>query len=209
MEKYMSPQETLTEIRHLMERSSRFMSLSGLSGIMAGIYAILGAAAAYYYAAAQDLLNQKGYDFATTGDKDRLVFLLTDATLVLVLAVGTGIWLTTRKAKEDGNSLLDAAAKKLVINLAIPLVAGGLFCVGLLYHGDLIFIVPAMLTFYGLALVHASKYTRDDVRSLGIAQIALGLLSLFIAGYGLLLWTIGFGALHIAYGTYMYLKYEK
>lgn len=209
MEKYSSPQETLTEIRHLMERSSRFMSLSGFSGVMAGIYAILGAAAAYYYAAAQDLLDQKAYDFATSADKDRLVFLLTDATVVLLLAVGTGIWLTTRKAKEDGNSLFDAGAKKLIINLAIPLVAGGLFCVGLLYHGDLIFVVPAMLTFYGLALVHASKYTRDDVRSLGMAEIALGLLSLFIADYGLILWTIGFGVMHIAYGTYMYLKYEK
>lgn len=209
MEKYSSPQETLTEIRHLMERSSRFMSLSGFSGVMAGIYAILGATAAYYYAAAQDLLDQKAYDFATSADKDRLVFLLTDATVVLLLAVGTGIWLTTRKAKEDGNSLFDAGAKKLIINLAIALVAGGLFCVGLLYHGDLIFVVPAMLTFYGLALVHASKYTRDDVRSLGMAEIALGLLSLFIADYGLILWTIGFGVMHIAYGTYMYLKYEK
>lgn len=207
--KYTSPQETLTEIRHLMERSSRFMSLSGFSGIMAGVYAILGAAAAYYYTSAPELLNQRGYEFTTTGDRDRLFFLLADAAVVLVLAVGTGIWLTTRKAKKDGNSLLDAAAKKLIINLAIPLVAGGIFCVGLLYHGDLLFVVPAMLTFYGLALVHASKYTRDDVRSLGMTEIALGLISLFIAGYGLLLWTIGFGVLHIVYGTYMYLKYEK
>lgn len=209
MEKYTSPQETLSEIRHLMERSSRFMSLSGFSGILAGIYAITGAAAAYVYANAPDLLDREGYDFASGADKDRLLFLLADAALVLVLAVGTGIWLTTRKARKDGNSLLDAAAKKLIINLAIPLFTGGVFCIGLLYHGDLIFIVPAMLIFYGLALVHGSKYTRDDVRTLGIAEIVLGLIALFIADYGLLLWTIGFGALHIVYGTYMYLKYEK
>lgn len=209
MEKYTSPQETLSEIRHLMERSSRFMSLSGFSGILAGIYAITGAAAAYVYANAPDLLDREGYDFASGADKDRLLFLLADAALVLILAVGTGIWLTTRKARKDGNSLLDAAAKKLIINLAIPLFTGGVFCIGLLYHGDLIFIVPAMLIFYGLALVHGSKYTRDDVRTLGIAEIVLGLIALFIADYGLLLWTIGFGALHLVYGTYMYLKYEK
>lgn len=201
MEKYTSPEETLTEIRHLMERSSRFISLSGFSGIFAGIYALIGALAAYYY------LNTTGGAAEDTGDA--LLFLMTDAALVLVLAIGTGILLTTRKAKKDGNSLLDAAAKKLLINLAIPLVTGGIFCLALIYHGNTFYAAPAMLIFYGLSLVHASKYTRDLVRSLGMAEIALGLISLFVTGYGLLFWALGFGVLHIAYGAYMYFKYEK
>lgn len=201
MEKYTSPEETLTEIRHLMERSSRFISLSGFSGIFAGIYALIGAMAAYYY------LNTTGGAAEDRGEA--LLFLMTDAALVLVLAVATGILLTTRKAKKDGNSLLDAAAKKLLINLAIPLVTGGIFCLALIYHGNTFYVAPAMLIFYGLSLVHASKYTRDLVRSLGMAEIALGLISLFMAGYGLLFWALGFGVLHIAYGTYLYFKYEK
>ena len=204
IEKYTSPEETLTEIRHLMERSSRFISLSGLSGVLAGIYALAGAISAYYLVYGQDP------DTAFAYDRDRSLFTLVGiAALVLILAIGTGILLTTRKARKDGNSLLDAAAKKLIINLCIPLFSGGVFCLGLIYRGDWFYVVPCMLIFYGLALVHASKYTRDDVRSLGIAEIGLGLASIFIAGYGLLFWTLGFGVLHIIYGTYMYYKYEK
>ena len=209
MEKYTSPEETLTEIRHLMERSSRFISLSGFSGIFAGIYALVGALAAYYYLNAHR--NTDGKDAYPPGvpEYDQLLFLAGDALMVLILAIGTGIFLTTRRAKKDGNSLLDAAAKKLIINLAIPLLTGGVFCIALVYHGNTFYIAPAMLIFYGLALVHASKYTRDDVRSLGMTEIAMGLISMFMPGYGLLFWAIGFGALHIAYGAYMYNKYEK
>jgi hypothetical protein len=206
MEKYTSPEETLTEIRHLMERSSRFISLSGFSGVFAGVYALLGAAAAFYYLGSA---SPGSTYFDNTHRSDAVLFLAADAFLVLILAVGTGILLTTRKAKKDGNSLLDAAAKKLLINLSIPLVTGGIFCIALIYHGNTFYVAPATLIFYGLALVHASKYTRDDVRSLGMAEIALGVISLFIVGYGLLFWALGFGILHIAYGMYMYYKYER
>ena len=41
--------ETLSEIRTLMERSSKFLSLSGISGISAGIIAIVGVVAASIY----------------------------------------------------------------------------------------------------------------------------------------------------------------
>ncbi|MGC1242823.1 MAG: hypothetical protein WA874_14625 [Chryseosolibacter sp.] len=207
--KYTSPEETLTEIRLLMERSSRFISLSGFSGVFAGIYALLGAGAAWYFLKSIRNAETRYASEPGMNDYDLLIFLSVDAALVLILAVGTGILLTTRKAKKDGNSLLDAAAKKLIVNLAIPLVTGGIFCLALVYHGNTFYVAPAMLVFYGLALVHASKYTRDDVRSLGMAEIALGSLSLFMVGYGLLFWALGFGVLHIAYGTYMYFKYEK
>ena len=208
MEKYTSPEETLTEIRHLMERSSRFMSLSGLSGVMAGIYALIGAWAAYYYIGLDQGLAGEDLN-AIVANRNLFLFLLGDAVVVLVLAVGTGILLTTRKAQKDGSSLFDSAAKRLIINLSIPLISGGIFCAGLLYHGYVMFVVPTMLVFYGLALVHASKYTRDDVRSLGIAQVLLGFISMFVGNYALVFWGLGFGLLHIAYGTYMYIKYEK
>jgi len=34
--------DTLQDIRKMMQRSSRFISLSGLSGIAAGIWALIG-----------------------------------------------------------------------------------------------------------------------------------------------------------------------
>lgn len=202
-EKYISPEETLTEIRQLMERSSRFISLSGFSGVFAGIYAIIGALVAYYRLHADDSSGQ------LPDHQGTLTFLVADALIVLVLAVGTGIFLTTRRARADGNSIMDAAAKKLLINLSIPLVTGGIFCIALIGRGDWFYLAPSMLIFYGLALLHASKYTRDVVRSLGITEIVVGILALFAGGNGLFFWAFGFGVLHILYGIYMYLKFEK
>ena len=206
-----SPLETLTEIKQLMERSSRFISLSGLSGVFAGLYALAGAYAAYDYLGLEGVGYFSGRFLAenVSSRSEKLGFLIVDAVIILCLAVGTGIYLTTRKAKKDGNSIFDSTAKKLIINLSIPLAVGGIFCLALYFHGGFIFIAPALLVFYGLALINASKYTRNDIRWLGIVEIALGLLSSFVVGYGLLFWAIGFGVLHIIYGAYMYFKYEK
>lgn len=204
-----SPIETLAEIRQLMERSSRFISLSGLSGVFAGVYALLGAYVAYQYLNMSLTVSRKYLYAEGRSFFDFVLFLVADALIVLVLAVGTGIFLTTQKAKKDGNSLFDTAAKKLLINLAIPLVCGGLLCVSMLFHRVFGFIAPAMLIFYGLALIHASKYTLNTIRYLGFAEIALGLVSSIFIGYGLFFWALGFGVLHIVYGTFMYFKYEQ
>ena len=206
-----SPLETLTEIKQLMERSSRFISLSGLSGVFAGFYALAGAYAAYNCLGLEGVGYFSGTFLAenVASRSAKLGFLLSDAIIILCLAIGTGIYFTTRKAKKDGNSIFDATAKKLIVNLSIPLGVGGIFCLALYFHGAFIFIAPALLVFYGLALINASKYTRNDIRGLGVAEISLGLLSSFVVGYGLLFWTIGFGVLHIVYGAYVYFKYEK
>ena len=204
-----SPLETLAEIKHLMERSSRFISLSGLSGVFSGVYALAGAYAAYSYLNLDGLGYLSGREFYEPFTHDSTFpFLLSDALLVLVLAIGTGIFLTTRKAKKDGNSIFDNTARKLIMNLIIPLFTGGLFCLALIYQGALILVPSSMLIFYGLSLVHASSYTRNDIRVLGMIEIALGLISLFVIGYGLLFWALGFGVMHIVYGSYMYYKYE-
>jgi len=91
----------------------------------------------------------------------------------------------------------------------IPLVAGGLFVGGLLYHNEWRLVAPACLVFYGLALVNASKYTLTDIRYLGLLEIVLGLVNLYYADYGLYYWAIGFGLLHIIYGLIMWWKYDK
>lgn len=203
----------LSEIRSLMERSSRFISLSGLSGVAAGVFAILGAAAAYYYLGTHSFKSDAYYEYAKTStgetNKDFYAFFFADAMLVLVASVITGSVLTIRKARKKGQPTWDATAKRLLINILVPLVTGGLFCLVLLYHNLVGLVAPATLIFYGLALLNASKYTLDDIRYLGICEIGLGLIASVYIGYGLIFWTIGFGLLHIVYGTLMYNKYEK
>ena len=205
--------ETLREIRSLMERSSRFISLSGLSGVAAGCFALLGAAAMYLYLDSAPFSNRAPYYEAVLQNGrwglSYLTFFLLDAGLVLIAALGSGIYFTTRKARRRGQPVWDALTRRLLINLLIPLFTGGVFILALFHHGFLGLIAPATLIFYGLALVNASKYTLNDIRRLGITEIALGLTAAFRPGFGLEIWTLGFGVLHIVYGILMYWKYER
>lgn len=213
MESRKTPSETLAEIRSLMERSSRFISLSGLSGIAAGLFAILGAALVYIYLDMIPFDGKRLYYVeaihSTKWGMNYITFFLLDAVFILIGAISCGIFFTTRKAKRKGQKVWDALSQRLLINLIIPLVTGGIFCLGLFNHGLFGLLAPTTLVFYGLALVNASKYTLTDIRNLGYCEIVLGLLSLFFLGYGLEVWVIGFGFLHIIYGSLMYWKYER
>ncbi|MGZ2370776.1 hypothetical protein ACXR6G_13425 [Ancylomarina sp. YFZ004] len=196
--------EDLKDIKQMMNRSSRFISLSGLSGISAGILAIIGAYLAYQTIYAnQDYLVYR----QTILSIENLSTLLIIALTTLLLSIGSGVFFTTRKAKRNKQKLWDSQTKTLLINLFIPLATGGILCLILLLKGFIGIIAPLTLIFYGLALVNASKYTLEEVRSLGIVEIILGLLGIYFIGYGLIIWTIGFGILHIVYGTIMHLKY--
>ena len=204
--------ETLTEIRSLMERSSRFISLSGLSGIFAGIFALLGATAvAVNYGFTFDSMFYYGKAELETGEANLsfYIFFGIIALSMVVASLTFGYYFTSKKAKKNNLAVWDSSAKRLLINLFIPLVTGGLFCAILIYHELLPLVVPSTLIFYGLALLNASKYTLNDIRFLGICEIILGLASAIFVKYGLLCWTIGFGLLHIIYGTAMYYKYER
>lgn len=198
----------LKEIRSMMERSTRFLSLTGWSGIMAGIYALIGAFVGYtLYFENKEQLIYNTLDAAAMNDKSLQFFFL--AAAVLVLAIGTAIFLSWRKSKHTGEPLWNAAARRLAVNLMIPLASGGVFILILFSKGLFGLIAPVSLIFYGLALVNASKFTFEEVKYFGIIEIILGLIASYFIGYGLLFWAIGFGFLHIVYGVYMHLKYER
>ena len=200
--------ETLQDIKRMMERSSRFISLSGLSGVSAGICAIVGAWIAHGYlrSYAVEVTNDTGV--VSAGDMLEMRMLVL-AVGVLVAALLTSTWFTWRKARKSHLPIWDHASKKLAINMAIPLAAGGFFALGLLQHSGWNFIAPACLVFYGLALVNASKYTLTDIRYLGFLEIALGCINMYFPHEGLYFWTTGFGLLHIIYGLIMWWKYER
>lgn len=204
--------DTLREIRALMERSSQFLSLSGLSGVIAGLAALAGVAAAYWYLGLS--ITDPGYYKRATGangapDASFYTFLAIDIAIVLLVALAASFILTIKKARQQKQPVWDATAKRLLINMLLPLLVGGLYCLVLLYHQLIAFIAPATLLFYGLALINASKYTVTNIRYLGLMQIVTGLVASVQIEYGLLFWAFGFGVLHIAYGITMYFKYDK
>lgn len=191
----------ISEIKDLMNKSSRFISLSGLSGILAGVYALIGAAIAYWL-----VVTYSNGVLILDGQIFRLCLLTL--FMVAFLSVITGIFLTTRKAKKNGAKIWDATSKRLVFNFLIPLLVGGAYILIILNQGKYGQSGGLMLIFYGLALVNASKYSIGDIRYLGYIQIILGLIGAFAPGYGFWLWVIGFGFMHIIYGTWMHFKYD-
>ncbi|CAL67512.1 conserved hypothetical protein, membrane [Christiangramia forsetii KT0803] len=207
-EKYL---QDLSEIKNMMNRSSRFISLSGLSGIFAGIYAIIGAMTAKLILAQNASVYINGYDsvVANIEKSDLVMQLVLVAIAVLVLAIGTAVFLTTRKARNNNQKIWDNTSKRLLINFFAPLFAGGIFCLVLLQYELVGLIAPAMLIFYGLALVHASKYTFGDLKGLGYANLILGLIATQFIGYGIYFWAVGFGIFHIIYGIWMHNKYDR
>jgi len=203
--------EQLNQIRTMMEESSKFISLSGLSGILAGITALAGAAYGYFIIKSNMSSSLfDGFYFPLNGISISVFWqLLFAATITLIIAVSIGIVLTVKKAKKKGQPIWGSTSKRLLVNLLLPLLAGGCFSLALAYHGLFGLIAPVTLIFYGLSLLNASKYTLGDIRNLGLLEIALGLIASFFIGYGILFWAIGFGALHIVYGVVMYFKYDK
>ena len=191
----------INEIKNLMNKSSRFISLSGLSGIMAGIYALVGASIAYYLV--QN--SVRGYLIL-----DGTVYRICFAILIAVagLSVFTGIALTTRKAKKNNEKIWDNSSKRLLFNFLVPLVSGGIYILIILNQERYGHTAALMLIFYGLALVNASKYSIGDIKFLGFIQIILGLICALMPSYGFWFWVVGFGIMHIIYGTWMHFKYD-
>ncbi|HEY0272608.1 MAG TPA: hypothetical protein VGC22_05435, partial [Chitinophaga sp.] len=199
--------QALHDIKRIMERSTRFLSLSGLSGVGAGLTALAGAYVAHlriaYYnrlaagslraasvfnvndselydhqrRALQASLDQAG-GTAALWDRLRLELLVL-AAAVLIVAFCIGLYFTWRKASREGASLWDNTSRRMAMNMALSLGTGGLFILGSIYHHYDLTIGPACLVFYGLALINVGKYTVRDVRYLGLTEIALGLINLF------------------------------
>ena len=200
-------EKDLASIRTMMERSAKFLSLSGLSGVLAGIYALIGAGAAYYIV--QYPVSPFDYRTYSIREGDTILVLIFIAIVVLAASISTGLWFSNKKAKKSGLSLWSPTTRKLIVNISIPLVTGGIFILVMLYTGHFGLAAPASLIFYGLALIQGSPNTYDEIRYLGFSEIILGLVSAIYPGYGLIFWALGFGVLHIVYGAIMYNRYDK
>jgi predicted lysophospholipase L1 biosynthesis ABC-type transport system permease subunit len=196
----------IAEMRAMMERNSKFLSLSGLSGLSAGLCALAGAVAAWVYLG-------RSFDYIRTPfahtREEMYSFLILDALLVMGSAIGLALLFSLRMARKRKLPVWNASGKHLLINLAIPLVVGGAFCLILLGQGAIAFIPASMLLFYGLALLNASKFTLPEIRYLAFTELILGLACAVWIGHGLWFWALGFGIAHIVYGAVMYFKYER
>ena len=196
----------ISEIRGMMERHSKFLSLSGLSGLSAGLCALIGAIVAWFYLGKS--LDFAGFPMRHT-TQELYWFFVIDAGLVMVCALALATLFSLRMARKKSIPIWSPSGKLLMINLLSPLVVGGAFCLILLFHGELEIIPAAMLLFYGLALLNASKFTLPEIRYLAFTELILGLACTLWWQHSLIFWALGFGIGHIVYGGVMYFKYER
>lgn len=203
--------QTLSEIRELMERSSKFLSLSGLSGVFAGIFALIGAGFAYARFKTDWLVEAMAPVITYQGNtKSEIIsFLVWDGVLVLLASLSVAIFLTIKKAKKRGLNVWNNTSKRMLLAVLVPLTTGGIFCIAMLYYGFIWLVFPATLLFYGLALVSASRFTYPELFYLGLSEIVIGCIALFLTQFAIFFWAAGFGILHIIYGTAMYNRYDR
>ncbi len=196
--------DEIKEIKKMMEQSTRFLSLSGLSGVLIGVYALIGSFMAYKMIYLPGPLEyRKVYANQITTE----LFLL--AAGLLLVSLSTVVWLTFSKIRKTNQKFWSAGSRRLLINLAIPLITGGILILIFSYRGVYAVVAPFYLVFYGLALVNAAKYTRQEIFYMGLVEIGLGLLSALFPGIGLIFWALGFGLVHLIYGTVMHFRYDR
>jgi hypothetical protein len=209
--------ETLKDIKTMMERSSRFISLSGLSGVAAGICGLIGAGFAYRVLAPLQLegnISNKARSLHETGisiiiNEENASYLLQVALVTLLAAMVLAFLFTWLRSRKSGTILWGTVSRKLTISMLIPMAIGGIFLLKLMEEGSYALLAPGCLIFYGLALVNASSYTLVEIKWLGYCELVTGLIALFITRYGLYFWAFGFGLLHIVYGILMWNRYER
>jgi hypothetical protein len=198
--------ETLHDIKRMMERSSRFISLSGWSGISAGFCALAGAEFAHLRIVRYYQWEYLQYPGAITQLKYDLIQI---AVFTFVVSFILASLFTFIKSRKQGVAIWGTAARRLMWNTFLPIATGGFFIWHLIEGKDYGLVAPASLIFYGLALVNGSKYTMGEVRWLGYGEIILGIINCWFPGKGIIFWSLGFGVLHILYGVAMWWKYER
>lgn len=204
--KMKKPEQELAEIKAMMERSTRFISLSGLSGVLAGIYALIGSGMVWYWIYAP--VTKFGEDLERLGTRELMNRTLLTGFIVLILALSSAYLLSQKKSKKTATKFWSPSSRRFLSTLFIPVISGGLFSFALIHEGYFHLIAASTLVFYGLGLINAAHFTLNEIKNLGYGQLILGLIAAFHPEYGLICWALGFGILHIIYGSMMYYKYD-
>ena len=206
-----NPKEDLQAIREIMERSSKFLSLSGLSGVFAGVCALIGAAVAWFFVLGSGSLHYDEFlcSVGASPFNQVSINLAIIAMIVLMSAILGAFYFSYRNAQKSAQKLWTSSTRRLLVYLFIPLVSGGIFVLILFFRNTVDLIASATLIFYGLSLVNAGKFTLGEIHYLGLTEIVLGILAGIFFNHGLLFWVLGFGVMHIIYGTVMYYRHER
>jgi len=174
--------EDLRFIRQTMENGNAFTAVPGWGGVGMGVTALAASA----IAAGQE----------TAGSW------LGVWAIEAVLAAAIGAWAIERKARRFELPVLSGTGRKVLLGFAPPALAGIIITVALWTAGATELIPGAWLLLYGVAVVAAGTFSVRVVPLMGACFMILGVLTLLVVpGAGNLMLALGFGALHVVFGT--------
>lgn len=206
MENHEEQLAAIQEMRNLMDHATRFKSISGLSGMIAGILSLISLYIVYLRTGISPFEVEALDRIWHSSNQIQISCIFIG---LLIACLGLGLYMAGRNARQAGKSAWDGSAKRLAFSLLIPVLTGGVFSVLLIQLGLVALLAPVTLLFYGMGLLSASKYTLEAVRTVGLILIGLGLFATGFLSYGLVIWALGFGLVHILYGFIIYVKYER
>jgi len=180
--------DNLRFIRETMERAGSFTAVPGWGGVAMGASALIAAS----IAARQPTLERW------------LVTWLLEAAFAMALAVLA----IRRKAKAAKGPVLSAPARRFVLSFAPPLIVGGLLT-AVLYRAGLPAAIPGTwLLLYGTGVVTGGAFSVRVVPVMGLCFMFIGAVALFCPlAWGTALLAVGFGGLHLIFGTIIARRY--
>ena len=180
--------ENLRYIRQTMERSATFTSIPGAGGVVMGIVALAASAVA-----------------ARQTSADR--WLATWLAGAAVAAV-CGLIAMSRKARRGGMNLTGTTARRFALGMAAPFVAGAAITYDLWAVRNFAVMAPTWLLLYGAGVLTGGIFSVPVVRAIGICFMAIGIAAIVTPPeWGNAWLAIGFGGLHVVFGSYIFRKH--
>ena len=177
--------DNLRFIRETMERAGSFTAVPGWGGIAMGISAIIAA-----------VLAGKEQDPALW-----LRVWIIELIVAMLLASAT----MTLKARRARTSLFMGPARRFAMAFAPPVMVGGVLTWALAWREQFELLPAVWLLLYGAGIIAGGMYSVRVVPIMGGLFFMLGLLALFLPGN--LLLALGFGVLHIVFGSIIAWRY--
>lgn len=177
-------EDNLRFIRSAMERATSFTGVSGLGYLLAGTSAVLASW------------------LAATRQSPEAWLLVWMIELVVGGVVAFG--LTVQKSRLQSAPLWSGSGRKLLFAFVPTMLAGGLLTLSFALH-DLVRWLPGVwLALYGAAVMTAGAHSVRAIPVMGAAFLLLSTLALLVPATGDVALALGFGGLHMAFGTYIW-----
>jgi len=181
-------QDNLRFIRDTMERASAFTAVPGWGGVWMGLSALAAA----------------GLSTLASTPREWLGVWLAEA----FLAVAIGVASMAAKARRVRLSLFAGPARRFLLTLSPPLIAGAVLTIALAQSGLTTFLPGVWLLLYGTAVVTGGAFAVRIVPVMGVGFMLLGAIALAAPpSWGTAFLAAGFGGLQIVFGIRIAKRY--